>query len=112
MTHTPNKNIRQIHFRISQQEYERAQTLSKNLGHPLNDLFKNALFKGPLLAPLLSNDDAKNIMTQLQRMGTNVNQIAKHLNSGLREGFHQELGEIARELTVIRQYVSGVYGHR
>jgi len=105
-------NSHRAHIRLSETEYKQAENLSRTLGRSIPQLFKSALFEGPIPSPLLSNDDAKSLMGQLQRIGNNVNQIAKHLNSGIREGFHKELNDVNEQIKVLRQYISGVYGHR
>lgn len=100
------------HIRLNETESQTLQHLIQTLGQSAPQLFKQALFKGPIPSPLLSNQDAKSLMSQMQRIGNNLNQIAKYLNSGIREGFHKEFMEMVEEVKVIRQYISGVYGDR
>lgn len=93
-------------------EYQKILKASTETGDSIPDILKKSFFDGPYGPPLINIEDARRIMVQLQKTGTNVNQIARHLNSGIREGFHKELGETAEELRLIRKYVSGVHGHR
>ncbi len=106
------KNPHQIKFRISDPELEKAQKETKILGTTVTEFAKITFLNRVPITVLLSNEEAKAIMLQLQRIGTNLNQIARHLNSGIREGFHRELNELTEQVNTIRQFISGVYGSR
>ncbi len=73
---------------------------------------KSVYFEKNLPQPTMSSDDAKVIIAALNRIGNNVNQIAKHLNSGIREGFNPTLDEIAGSISSLRTFVLGTYGNR
>lgn len=106
------RSTHQIKFRVNNHELERLQKESNIHGASLSELAKNIALKRLPTTILLTNQDAKSIMLQLQKIGTNVNQMAKHLNSGIREGFHEGINQAVEQLKVIRQYISGAYGHR
>ncbi len=63
-------------------------------------------------APIFSTDDAIRIAVALNRVGSNVNQVAKHLNSGFRAGFNPALEEIADQLRALKQFALGHHGSR
>ncbi len=112
MTQTNPSKPRATCVKFTETEYERIQKASHILGETIPQILKSSFFKGPEISVLLTNEDAKSIMSQLQKIGTNVNQIAKHLNAGIREGFNDGLNQAVEQLKIIRQYISGVYGHR
>jgi hypothetical protein len=51
------------------------------------------------------------MLNELRRIGNNVNQIAKVLNSGFREGWNSALAQVRDDLDTLRRYVVGFYGN-
>jgi len=87
---TENK---QINFRVSEQEYQRLEQMANNVG---------------MSVPMFCKKKAQGaiqIASELRKMGVNVNQIAKHLNSGgnASEG---QINALQKELSDIWQQLS------
>jgi alpha-galactosidase/6-phospho-beta-glucosidase family protein len=112
MEEKSNKQSYRTHIRLSENEFQRLEEDSQIQGATIPELMKKTYFKGPIVRPLLTKEDSIKLMTELKRIGNNVNQIARHLNSGIREGFHKELEQVYEQLFLLSQYISGAYGHR
>lgn len=97
------------YIRLTQQEHDRLQKEARVSGKGMQVLLKNAYFKGAPLVLLMQNDDRDKLMTQLHRIGNNVNQIAKHLNTGFAYGFQQELESIRSQLSLIMTWITARY---
>ena len=98
--------------RFSMDEYNRITSEAKVLGESIPTLLKMRYFNQKVIAPLLSGDDTRRVTVALSRIGNNVNQIARKINSGFREGSSQPLESIAEDLRVIKTYLGGVCGSR
>ena len=57
-------------------------------------------------------ESTHSFLRELNRIGNNFNQVAKHLNAGLREGFDPRIDEIAQDLKSIRRVLEVRYGNR
>lgn len=99
---TENK---QINFRVSEQEYQRLEQMATNLGMSVPMFCKKKAQGARMKAPLIDRQGAIQIASELRKMGVNVNQIAKHLNSGgnASEG---QINAIQKELNDIWQQLS------
>lgn len=100
------------HVRLTEEEYQRISKEQRITGKSIPWLLKNAYFKGPLCAPLMSVEEQRAVFVELRRIGTNINQIAKRVNAGFREGWNDEIERTCRELSIVRQYIAGIYGGR
>jgi Bacterial mobilisation protein (MobC) len=93
--------------RVSAIEYKQIQKMMKAQGLNGPELFRRALLSRTDLArPLLSADEAKVFGTELRRQGNNVNQIAKKFNSGLTEGWHQDINSLVRGYVDLRHLLT------
>lgn len=97
------------YIRLTQQEYDRLQKDSKLTGRPVQYLLKHAYFKGGPVVLLMQDEERDKFMVQLHRIGNNVNQIAKHLNSGFAFGFQPELENIRAQVTLIMTWLTAKY---
>lgn len=83
-------------------------TLTKDAiasGRNIQRLLKESYFgKGPNKI-LFHREDAQNFLRELHRIGVNVNQIAKALNSGFREGWYDAFGKIADDMNSLKKAI-------
>lgn len=101
------------YIRLTEHENQRLQKDARLSGKSPQTLIKNAYFKGGPLVLLMPDEERDKLMAQLHRIGNNVNQIAKHLNSGFAYGFQQELESIRAQLTLIMTWITAKYkNHR
>lgn len=99
------------YIRFSPEEYEKLLDDEKKTRLGAQDLLKRAYFGGGGIALLMTDEDRDRLMTELSRIGANVNQIAKKVNSGFREGFNQEIVEVRTHLTMILTWLTAKYSH-
>lgn len=94
------KESKQINFRVSEEEYQRLEQMATNLGMTVPMFCKQKSKGARMKAPKVDRQGAIQIASELRRIGINVNQVAKHLNSGgnVSEGqinaLQKELGSI------------------
>lgn len=98
--------------KFSEEEYIRLLKDQVVRGESIPALLKEAYFKGPQCAPLMTAEDSRAALTELRKIGTNINQIAKHLNSGFREGWNSDFILIRDSISALRQFIVGFGGIR
>jgi hypothetical protein len=98
--------------RFTDAEFERIQDEAKLAGLSLPALLKLSHFEEKKLALLFPEDERHRICTELRRIGNNVNQIARRVNSGALEGWHSEFREVAATLSKLCKMVADIYGVR
>ncbi len=54
---------------------------------------------------------AAQILTSLNRIGNNVNQIARRVNAGVGRGWYQEFDQFVKELEEMRRMLGQALGH-
>lgn len=104
---TEPKKLPSSHVRFTEKEFAIVQRMQKETGLSIPDLLKKALFRRvDLLRPLLSKEDVDRVMVELRRQGNNINQIAKHINSGLQQGWNQSFNSLVNAYVSIRHMIS------
>ncbi len=84
-------------FRMNKQEQQHLQKLSDYANLPTSEVIRETVFKKRLLQPRVSVIDQQTYV-ELKRIGNNVNQIAKHLNSGVKVEPSAVLAELSLKL--------------
>lgn len=75
-----NRNIK-ITFRVSEAEMIKIEQLSRFSNLQMSDLIREAIFTAKIKAPDIPLVDQQSFV-ELKRMGNNLNQIARSINSG------------------------------
>jgi len=96
---------RQVNFRVSEDEYQQLEQMANNLGMSVPAFCKAKVKSSKIKAPLLDRQGALNIASELRKTGVNVNQIAKHLNSGGNVS-NEQINALQKELSEIWQLLS------
>lgn len=99
------KDNRQINFRVSEHEYQRLEQMANNVGMSVPMFCKKKAQGARMKAPLIDRQGALQIASELRRIGVNVNQIAKHLNSG-ENASKGQIDALQKELNNIWQQLS------
>jgi hypothetical protein len=91
-------------LRLDPAEQERAAALRDRAGLPLSALLRRALFDTPLpraaRRPTINHQAVARLLGELGKIGTNINQLAKHANAGR---YQQDSIELAlRDLMELR----------
>lgn len=101
-----------VTVRFSGNEWDHLQKKSAQTGRSIAHLCRRAIIDGVhLLTPKFSADDTQRVIATLNRIGNNVNQIARELNSGIRKGWNLEFSRFANELTELRASLTPKYGN-
>jgi len=96
--------------RFSNSEWGQIASDSKVTGQSIPALLREAYFRHAPLVPLLGKEDVTMLLGQLHRIGNNINQIARHLNSGFREGFNDDFTEIKNAFSKLYRFITANYG--
>ena len=70
----------EIQFRLSEEQYNKLKISGETYGLSPNLYAKKLAQKSHLKKPYLEHDQAKSLLLELSKQGTNLNQIAKKLN--------------------------------
>ena len=91
--------------RLRKEEHQKLSSAALVQGMSLPQLLKHVALHGPLPVPLLGAEDCKAVLTQLSRIGNNINQVARKLNAGFRDGFHQEFEVFQRDFNSLYAFL-------
>ena len=108
-TQTDSKPRLACYIRLTQVEHAQLERDALRSGRKPQALLKKAYFEKEALTILMADPDRNYFFTQLHRIGNNVNQIAKQLNSGFAFGFQQELETIRTQLTLLSTWATSKY---
>lgn len=79
----PNrKDSRQINFRVSEQDYLKLSQSAKTLNMSVPAFAKKKAQGARIVAPKIGAKEAQELTRQLAKIGSNLNQLAKHANQG------------------------------
>ena len=106
---TSKHQMTHIHF--TDDEYATLKDDAMLYRKSIPDVIKAVYFRQALARPLLASDDARKILAELNRIGNNVNQIARQMNSGIRDGFNPAVDELRQEVAALRHMVMGAHGN-
>lgn len=99
-----------LYLRLSKEEYIRAANDAAVTGRKIQDLVKEAYFKSrKSVSVLMTNEDYVKLMTALSKIGTNINQVAKHLNSGGRRPDNSVFEFLQNEILQLSVFFSSKY---
>lgn len=97
------------HVRFTKEEYDRIKSDSYAVGQSIPTLLKERYYNGPQMVPLLKKEDLHSMRAELGRIGNNINQIAWRVNSGIREGFEEQITEAKLSFDKLRMFLTGKY---
>jgi len=96
------KANKQINFRVTPDEYERLNKMANKFNQSVPAFCKERSLKAKVKSPKIDKQGALKFASELRRIGNNVNQIAKVLNSGENANM-DEIRDIKKELRSIWQ---------
>jgi hypothetical protein len=108
----PSRDHKRTTVRFTDDEFDQITEEAKLSGETIPALLKKSHFRGKKLRLLFDEADRHWICSELRRIGNNVNQIAKRVNSGALEGWHAEFAKVTKDLSAIFRMVVDVYGSR
>ncbi|MED3542332.1 MobC family plasmid mobilization relaxosome protein [Bacillus toyonensis] len=112
---TRRRDSIQISFRVNDQDYEKLKASADNLSMSVTAFAKMKVQNARMMKPKFDKESSLQIITELNRIGNNVNQIAKYCNmrqSGRFGGnqmdslIEKNLKEVERELAALWQQLN------
>ncbi len=98
-----------VYLRLSDQEYESLDRLSLKTGLKKTSVLKEGLNRLSIQPEIVTQKDYKALLTQLIKIGTNINQISKVANSRQYISQKQVLLKISSQVNEIKSMVeSGI----
>lgn len=97
-----------IRFRVSEEMYEMVADEAQKCGLSLSDYCRNALLNHPTTKlPIIIHDESAILqeLRNINKLGGNLNQIARHLNQG-GAATAPLIEEIKKELSLLDNYIS------
>lgn len=113
-------STRAVLTRISEEEYEEWKRRAEMLGITLSEYIRSTIRKSKTEVILNQKVEIKplvEIASQYGKIGSNINQIAHHLNSGeewsdqLRESLEETLTELRAEVKIMAKVVDEINGY-
>ncbi|AND11166.1 MobC family plasmid mobilization relaxosome protein [Bacillus thuringiensis] len=101
----------QISFRVNEQDYEKLKASADNLSMSVTAFAKMKVQNARMMKPKFDKESSLQIITELNRIGNNVNQIAKYCNmrqSG-RFGGNQMDGLIEKNLKEVERELASLW---
>ncbi|MEB9499846.1 MobC family plasmid mobilization relaxosome protein [Bacillus cereus] len=101
----------QISFRVNEQDYEKLKASADNLSMSVTAFAKIKVQNARMMKPKFDKESSLQIITELNRIGNNVNQIAKYCNmrqSG-RFGGNQMDGLIEKNLKEVERELASLW---
>ncbi|MGW8022776.1 plasmid mobilization protein [Staphylococcus xylosus] len=109
----PNRREnKQISFRVSETEYEKLRQSAETLNMSVPSFVKKKAQGSRLVAPKFDKQTRQSIAMDLSKLGNNVNQIAKTLNSGAlasKELSHSDMQNLMKHIQSFRQEVNTLW---
>lgn len=103
---------RRANIRFDEDEYIRICSDAQIYGETVPSVLKAVYFERLPPGPKFSKDDAIRISTAISRVGNNINQIARHLNSGGgTTAIQTVLTEVAEQLRILKYFAVGTDGN-
>ena len=83
--------------------FERIKKVQSLTGESAPVVLKNAFINNVTkIETFLTREEAREYLTELRRIGNNINQIAKHLNAGFGYEACRDFPEVYQELKALR----------
>ena len=97
------------YVRFTEEENQRLEEEEKQTGKTGPELLKEAYLGKKATAVLMKDDDKNHFCIQLNRIGNNVNQIAKRINSGFAQGYDQDIETVRAQLSALLAWMTAKY---
>lgn len=98
---------RRTTVRFTEEEWENIRQQQIVTGRSIPELLKNRFFKYAPYTTVVAPEKQNELAVLHRRMSNNLNQIAKVLNSGFREGWNNEFIQVRDDIAGIRSILEG-----
>ena len=96
--------------RFSLKEYEKISKEANSQRTSIPKLLKNAYFSRLPTKVLMSHSDLEQVRADLNRIGNNINQVARKLNAGFMAGWSDTLDLVLIELKTLTRQLHNDFG--
>ena len=97
-----------VYVRMNADEHQRLIRDAGLIGKSLPDMLRDGYFHGAPVTPFMPKADAQAIFTALSRIGNNINQIAREVNSGSRATFTSEFTALTEQVVMLNTFLRSV----
>lgn len=105
--HKPNrKEPKQISFRVSESEYSKLQASAETLNMSVPLFVKNKAQGARLVAPKLDKVTRQSMAKDMGKLGSNLNQIAKALNT---YGERANMEQMQQDIAIMREELNHIW---
>lgn len=101
----------QVLVRLSPEEQAHIEKLEGSFGGSVQKIFRKVIMGLSIPTVVLHPETARALLSQVNRIGNNINQISKHMNQGSSRGWYTEFEEAAAELKAIGELLRRHLGH-
>ena len=108
----PSRDHKRTTVRFTDDEFDRITDEARTAGLSIPQILKLAHFTRRKLKLLFGEKDRLFVCAELRRIGNNINQIARRVNSGALEGWHSEFSKAVAAITDIQALTVEAYGSR
>lgn len=98
------------YVRFSPDEFERIEKDHIRRHVSIPELLKEAYFGKPPVAILMTQEEQKSWIRELNQMGNNLNQITRKINAGFRTGLDADLAQIRQKITSLFALITARIG--
>lgn len=102
---TCTKKTKSSHVRFNKTEYNKINLDSIVSGKSIPELLKNTYFSNPYPEPLFDFESKQTLMKELKRIGVNINQIAKNINSGISKSWNESFENLEATFNKLLSFV-------
>ena len=104
---TPDRKApKQISFRVSESEYSKLQTSAETLNMSVPLFVKNKAQGARLVAPKLDKVTRQSMAKDMGKLGSNLNQIAKALNT---YGERANMEQMQQDIAIMREELNHIW---
>jgi hypothetical protein len=104
-TNYANPDLRRAHVRFTEREYRRIFRMHLETGKSMQTLLKEAFAKGNIPKPTLNPDECKAVLNAIKAIGQKINLVTKHVNSGVTEGYEEDITEVLDDFRTLKSYL-------
>lgn len=98
------------HVRFNDREYKQVQKDAFKKSKSIPTLLKDTYFKGRPTEVLMNENDLDVVRKDLNKIGNNLNQVARKLNSGFMHGWNDTLDRVLEQFEILTKQLHHGYG--
>lgn len=115
VTHNPENRTHMVHARLNDVEWVQFMTQLEKLGLSQSEFIRQAIFTAKVnvtVQPVFNSDRLDEIAMQYGKIGSNLNQIAHHLNAGnpMQAKLMREVNHCLADMQSLKQKVEELAG--